>query len=397
MPERHWQKWHRPRRGLLRNPKVQGFYWMVFDHIASSPDDDVRENLVETLAAVSDEFRLLNVDIGKAEAFSHDLDVVVLSVWGDNYAWRPWGNRVLWHLTDLPVRVHFESFMAVGQRGLPVGTDVVFLYGLPNTAWSGGRYWQDGQVAAALRKFVRGGGGLVALQAPSAVADRWAISDLLGVEPAGSIGPAPIRINPSELADVAEEGDELPPGSEGLRLTKTGGRHWISNELPSLIAGLRNTVPVRVAAKDAVLIAARVGAEKEVRMPGAIARELGRGRVVYACGNSPDDAFGRFLRNAIFWAAHRESDAGRLDTDQIGLFAYAYPSKRLLAIHNSHARPVEAVLRCDPAIFGVQSDRGLTLREVVLGTKRRATGADLAGGVKLAVPPNAVGLWRVIE
>lgn len=397
MPARHWQKWRRPRRGLLRNPKVQGIYWMVFDHIASSPDADVRENLVEVLAAINDEFRLLNVDIGKVDAFTHDLDVVVLSVWGDNYAWRPWGNRVLWHLTDLPVRVRFESFLNVAKRGLPEGTDVVFLYGLPNTAWSGGRYWEDGKVATALRKLVSGGGGLVALQAPAAVGDKWLISDLLGVEPAGAIGPAPIRINPSELADVAEEGEELPPGSEGLRFTRSGAEHWLARGLPALIPGLRDTVPVRVSAKDAVLLAARVGAKDKDRTPGAVARELDRGRVVYACGNSSDDTFGRFLRNAIFWSAHREADATRLDVSPIGLFAYAYPSKRLIAIHNSHAESVEAVLRCDPAILGLRRAGPLTLRDAILGAEIRATGTNLAQGVTLAVPPNAVGLWRVGE
>jgi len=397
MPARHWQKWHRPRRGLLRNPKVQGIYWMVFDHIASSPDADVRENLVEVLASINDEFRLLNVDIGKVDAFTHDLDVIVLSVWGDNYAWRPWGNRVLWHLTDLPVRVRFESFLSVAEGGLPEETDVVFLYGRPNTAWSGGRYWADGKVSTALRTFVREGGGLVALQAPSALDGKWIISDLLGVEPAGAIGPAPIRVNPSELADVAEEGEELPPGSEGLRLTKAGAQHWLARSLPTLIPGLRDTAPVRVIAEDAALLATRVGAKDREGTPGAVARSLDRGRVVYACGNSSDDTFGRFLRHAVFWSAHREADADRLDVSPIGLFAYAYPSKRLIAVHNSHAESVEAVLRCDPAIFGRQPTRPVVLRDVVLGTEIQTTGAALADGVKVVPPPNGVGLWRVGE
>ncbi|MBT4823285.1 MAG: hypothetical protein HON70_46715, partial [Lentisphaerae bacterium] len=193
MPAKHWQKWHRPRRGLLRKPNVRGIYWMVFDNIARSPDVDVREDMTETITAINDEFRLLTEDIGDTEAFSHDLDVLVLSVWGDNYAWRPWGNRVLWHLTDLPVRVRFDSYLKVADKGIPEGTDVVFLYGLPNTAWSGGRHWAGGQVAATLEAYVHRGGGLVALQAPGVVGTDWGLSSLLGVALAGEIGPTPIR------------------------------------------------------------------------------------------------------------------------------------------------------------------------------------------------------------
>lgn len=395
MPARHWQKWRRARRGLLRSPKVQGIYWMVFDNIASSPDADVRENMSEILAAINDEFRLLTVDIGDIEAFSHDIDVLVLSAWGDNYAWRPWGNRVLWHLTDLPVRVRFDSYLRVAREGVPETTDVVFLYGLPDTAWSGGDYWADGEVSAALATFVRAGGGLVALQAPGVVEDQWMISDVLGVEVAGNVGPAPIRINPSELADVADEGEELPPGQEGLRLTQAGAGHWLTRDIPRLIPGLRDTVPVRVTATNAVLVAARVGSEDRARTPGVVAREVQNGRVVYCCGNSSDDSFGRFIRNAIFWSAHAEDETDRLAVDRTGLFVYAYPTKRLLAVHNSYPEAVTTQLRCDPKILGLSAGQLCVLRDVVTGVEQQVAGVELVRGTQVTVPPNAVGLWRV--
>jgi len=391
---RMWCKWRDARRALLRQPKVRGLYWMVFDLVAQAPDDDVREDVVETLSGIDDEFRLLTVDIGNVEAFSHDLDVTVLSAWGDNYAWRPWGSPELWHLTHLPVKVRFDSFANVAERGLPGGTDVVFLYGLPGTAWSGGRWWADGKVAAALKEHVKRGGGLTALQAPSALDDAWALSDLLGVRPAGAGAAAPVTINPSELADTADEGVELPPGQEALRLTRAGRDHWLANRVPSGIPGLRDIAPVALEASDATLIAGRVDRKGAVT-PGVIARQVGAGRVVYVCGHSVDPGFARLLRNALFWTAGREADASRLDVDGPGALVYAYPAKRLLAMHNGSAEAIRPTVRCDADIFGLGSASALRLVDVVEGQATEATPAALRQGLTLPAPPNAVSLWRI--
>ena len=395
MPELHWRKWIRPRRGLLRNPNVRGIYWMVFDTVASSPDDDIREHMAEVIAAVNDEFRLVTDTIGPAEAFSHDLDVVVLSAWGANYAWRPWGNRVLWHLTDLPVRVHFLAFADVAAHGLPAGTDVVFLYGMPNTAWSGGRFWNDGRVAAAVREHVRGGGGLVALQAPSAVGEHWAIADLLGVGPASNDSPALLRIDPAEFADSADEGEELREGGGGFLLSDSGREHWLARDVPHQVPNAIDTVAVARSPADSVLLAAHVAPDGK-KAPGVLARETGKGRVVYLCGNSPDYAFTRLLRNAIFWSCRREADAAKLDVSgATELFSYAYPTRALLAVHNGNALHVDATVRCDPRVLGLAHSAPLRLRDVVLGGTVDVTAGQLGEGVTLPVAPYAVGLWHV--
>ena len=395
MPELHWRKWIRPRRGLLRNPKVRGIYWMVFDTIASSPDQDVREHMAEVIGAVNDEFRLVTDTIGPAEAFSHDIDVAVLSAWGENYAWRPWGNRVLWHLTDLPVRVHFLAFAEVAARGLPDGTDVLFLYGMPDTAWSGGHFWADGKVATAVRKHVRAGGGLVALQAPSATGDRWAIADLLGVEPMPDDAPSAPRIDPAELAETADEGEKLRESGGGFLLSVSGRAHWLTQGVPPQVPKAVDTVLVSCSSAESILLAAHV-ARDGARAPGMLAREADAGRVVYVCGNSPDYAFSRLLRNAIFWSCRRETDARRLDVSGgTELFSYAYPAKQLLVVHNGNPEQVEATVRCDPSILGQQADTPLRVRDIVLGSTTDVTGRQLGEGVALPVAPHAIGLWHI--
>jgi len=197
------------------------------------------------------------------------------------------------------------------------------------------------------------------------------------------------------LADVADEGEDLPPGQEGLRQTRAGATHWLGQGLPSVLPGLRDSVPVRVVAVDVVTLAARVGSDDYGRTPGAVAREAGAGRVVYCCGYSSDDAFSRLIRNAIFWAANAESEADRLAVDRNGLFVYAYPSKSLLAVHNGHPEAVTTRLQCDLAIFGIPAGKPCVLRDVVTGVEHRVSGPELARGTEVTVPPNAVGLWRV--
>lgn len=396
-PARHWQKWLAPRQALLRKPKVQGLYWMVFDTVANAPEACVRDDLVETLAAVSDEFRLTNQMVGGATAFAHNINVVVLSAWGSNYAWRPWGSRVLWHLADLPLEVSFESFQNVAAAGLPEACDVLFLYGMPDTAWSGGHFWADGRVAAAVRQHVQRGGGLVALQAPSAWDGDLVLHDLLGVRLAGEQDKATVRIDSAELADTADDGEQLPKGEQELCVTKSGQDHWIAAKGASRIAGLHDVSSVKLEADDATLLAVHRDSAGTLGV-GAVARRVGRGRVVYVAGISVQQAFSRLLRNALFWAAAEEQNAGRLEiaAAQEGLSVQAYPDRRILAVDNTSAGAVQAAVRCDPALFTLTDTSEIRLADAVSGCEVCISGTALrTRGAELPAAPHSVTFWHV--
>ncbi len=390
MGRHHRDRWLAARRGLLANPTVTGLYWVTFESLAGAAGSAVADDVIETIADVSDEFRLLNLELAGAEPFRHELDLVVLHAWGDNYAWRPWGSPILWHLTDLPVRIRFLSFAEVQRDGLPAETDALLLYGLPDTAWSGGTWWRDGKVAAAVQALVARGGGVVALQAPSALDGAWRLSDLLGVRPVGEQAAATTTIEPAELADVAGGEAEAATAGAALQVIRTGRNHPLWRGLPTRLAGLTDTV--RVAA-DADVVAALDDGQGHLT-PGLVARQVGRGRVVWLAGYARGDDFSRLLRHALFWAAGREADEVRLEVDGDGLFVYAYPSRRLLVVHNDQAQTRSATVRCDPAIVGL-SAATLTLTELVTGETRTVTVADLRAGTPLPVAPHAMALWRV--
>ncbi len=376
-PVRFRRRWRSVRPALLRKPVVRGLYWMVFDNVAFSPAAAVRTDMIETLTNISDEFRLIAATLGGARPYRHDLTVTILRSWGTNYAWRPWGSPVLRPFTALPVQVRFASFQEVGERGVPAGTDVIYLYGLPNTAWSGGSWWADGRVAGALERFVRKGGGLIAAQAPSATGKRqWALSALLGVEPV-----------PGPWGAVPAGASLAPPG---------GRRHWLVRDVdprtPQPVSA-GEVVRVRVVASGVAPEAIWRDAENR-EWPGLVARDVGRGRTLYACVPLQS----ALLERALLWAGKREQDAERLGATPTGVRVFAYPGRKALAVDNGvgpSPRAVRSVVRCDPGIFGFRDADTVILNDVIRGQPRALTGERMRHGFPMDLPPGAFVLFEV--
>ncbi|MFW6156528.1 MAG: 1,3-beta-galactosyl-N-acetylhexosamine phosphorylase N-terminal domain-containing protein, partial [Armatimonadota bacterium] len=194
-------KWRRARRGLLMQP-AEGLYWMPMPAATGLSDEPIREDLVETIAQISDEFRLIADELGRVRAWEGALNLYVAHAWGAQYSWRPWNHQVLRHLTDLPIRVRFINFREIIDAGVPADAHCLFLYGAPGTAWSGGPAWEDERLAAAVEQFVRAGGGLVGLQGPSALDDGWALADTFGVDGTGTVAEGEIAADYSGDAPV---------------------------------------------------------------------------------------------------------------------------------------------------------------------------------------------------
>ncbi len=381
-------KWQRARRGLLMQPP-SGLYWMPMPNVTSLADEALREDVVEEIAQISDEFRLMAGQLGGTRAWEGGLNLYVVHSWGRQYSWRPWGDRVLWHLTDLPVRVRFISFRDLLEAGVPDDADCLLLYGRPGTAWSGGYIWEDQRLAAAIRAFVHGGGGLIGLQAPSALEERWALADVFGVTGADDFeaqGPG-VAYSGDEWIDEAALAQARDQGSAALALaTAVPGL-----EQPPVIAGMQATVTARSVTDDLTVAYALVS-DDGVLAPGMTVREVGQGRVVWLAGWSAEYGFSRLLRSAIFWAVGREAEAGVLDvTGGDDLFVYAYPDTRAVALLNAGDEVVEATVRCDRRILGVATDAVVT--DVVTG-ETLGTAAQLAEGLTVIAIPHCVRLLQ---
>ncbi len=383
-------KWGRTRRGMLMQP-AQGLYWMPMPNASGLSDASIREDLVETLGQIDDEFRLIAGELGRVRAWEGAANVYVVHSWGKQYSWRPWGDQVLWHLTDLPVRVRFVSFSEIIDGGVPADAHCLFLYGLPGTAWSGGPAWEDERLPHLIKEFVLDGGGLVALQGPSALDDRWALASVLGMTGTGTADEATGAADYS--GDIAIPDEALSAAREAGGAALARVREVPGLEIAPAIPGMAVNVGAVPVAEDVTVACALVAGETVT--PGLAVRDYGEGRVAWITGRSPEYAFSRLVRSAIFWAAHREAEGARLDaTGADGLFVWAYPERDIIALLSTGQEPSEATVRCDPAILGVAADAPVT--DVVTG-ETLGTAADLARGLTVPAVPNCVRLLRVGE
>ena len=383
-------KWGRCRRGLLMQP-AEGLYWMPMPAATGLSDEAIREDVVETLAQIDDEFRLIAGQLGRERAWEGALNVYVVHSWGTQYSWRPWNDQVLRHLTDLPVRVRFISFRDVIDRGVPADADCLFLYGMPGTAWSGGYIWQDASLAQCIEQFVRDGGGLVGLQAPSALDDGWALASVFGVDGTGAVGEAAAGADYSGDVAIPEEALAAAREAGGASLARVADVPGL--ETAPTIAGMGEVAGARPIADDVTIAAMLVDGDQTA--PGMTVREVGEGRAVWITGRSPQYAFSRLVRSAIYWAAQKEAQADRLDVSGgEGLFVWAYPGADMIALLSTSNDSAEATVRCAPAILGVTGDARVT--DVVTG-EALGSAADLADGITLTAVPNCVRLLRVEE
>ncbi len=382
-------QWGRTRRGLLMQPPM-GLYWMPMPGVTDLSDEAMRDDMVEEIAQISDEFRLMAGELGGVRAWEGALNLYVVHSWGRQYSWRPWHDHRLRHLTDLPVRVRFIGFREVIEAGVPDDAHCLFLYGMPGSAWSGGYIWEDARLADAVREFVRAGGGVVGLQGPSALDDGWALADVFGVDGTGAteVAEAGAAYSGDEWLD--EDALAAAREEEGAALVRAAGVQAV--EIPPTIPGMVETVGARPVAEDVRVACALV--DGETVSPGMTVREVGEGRAAWIAGRSDEYAFSRLVRSAIFWAAGREGEAGRLDvTGGDDLFVYAYPDARTIALLSTGDEAVEATVRCDPVILELPILAPMPVIDVATG-ERLGTVAQLADGLTVTAIPHCVRLLR---
>jgi 1,3-beta-galactosyl-N-acetylhexosamine phosphorylase len=153
--------------------------------------------------SLCEEFRGIRACAKQGPSWKAPVKVAVLNAWGPLRAWinsfgvpqkflekrvdviAVAGTNLLECLAGLPVEVTWLSFEQLAKEGVPADVDVIINDGDAGTAWSGGDWWAQPEIAAALRRFVAEGGGFLGCRGPSACPRQgsfFQLHDVMGVE-----------------------------------------------------------------------------------------------------------------------------------------------------------------------------------------------------------------------
>ncbi len=195
--EESLSNWLKIRRAMLRQPVDRIGYGGYLSLATKFPD------FVDHVRGICEEFRELHERTRGSQSWKGPVKVAILNAWGKRRAWinsfgipqkflikRPdviqvAGTNLLECLAGLPVEVEWLSLAEIEQSGVPGDISVIINDGDADTAWSGGHWWINPKVAAAVRAFVDSGGGLIGCRAPTAHFHEgrfFQLSDVFGVE-----------------------------------------------------------------------------------------------------------------------------------------------------------------------------------------------------------------------
>jgi len=378
-PARDFLSWWREAKRALLFKMIDGLYWMPFEAVPAMSDAAMREDVLDSIKNINDDFLFMHGRLHGRQVFTHDLTLYVVNAWGKVYSWHPWPNRrglpvFLENLTDLPIRVKFISLREIA-KGIPQDADVLLNYGTPGSSWNGGYMWALPGVVENVRKFVADGGGFIGVGAPSHFEKGgrvWQLRDVLGVECAG----------------------EEPAVTEA-HMTDAGKDHWIARSLPGRLEFHGGWTPRPVAGDLQRLFAAGDGGADK---PAVCVRNIGKGRACYIGGYATTPEYYRLVRRAVFWCAGRERDLDRLCSNTPGVFTYLYPGIKTLVVYNSNDNRTKAEVKFDVSLLGLNGGARLVLRDAVSSkVVFSGTGSRLREGFELSLAPGAAAFLEARE
>ncbi|MBN1558188.1 MAG: hypothetical protein JW951_08585 [Lentisphaerae bacterium] len=373
---------------------------------------------------IFEDFQTVYDRVHGREAFTHeDFNVVVLSAWGRMRSWRIFDHYLSQmafnrHLVDLPVKIRWLSFNEVIETGIPDNTALVILNGEPDTAWGGGRYWRDETLVAAVRRYVRDGGGLLAVGAPTLVDGEFALADVLGVRYTGAPNEACAEAlwSPTRWAEGHRRPDDYPVGGVMPLAKIRPNLYTLPPELQGRFddQGAAWTIrfPATVVTNGAAVLAFEdfedVGdggeayrfryflgrAFKQTRT-GVFINAYGRGRSVLigGWGNTPD--YRSLLKPLLFYAAGRTEALDRLNSGDPQVAVYYYPAARRLIAYNHAARRKTTAVLFDPALAGIGSGAvRLTAMDDAVASIEQDT-AGLRRGFPVTLEAGQAAYWTV--
>ena len=324
--------WLTARRAILRKPIDRIGYGGYLKLACQFPE------FLDYVESVCNEFRQLyqNIQGGRPVCLKR---VAVLNCWGKA---RSWGCHMVHHalyqkenysyagvieaLSGAPFDVSFISFEDIGkQPDLLNSLDVLICVGDGDTAHTGGRWWENAQVASAIRGFVLRGGGFIGVGEPSGhqyQGHYFQLASVLGVEKETGFTLGYGKFNQQEhpdhfLLEDASEPVNFGEGKKGVYALE--GTHVL----------IKRDGDVQLSVNDA-----------------------GRGRAVYVSGlpYSPHNA--RLLHRAGMWASHAEEELRRWFSENPAVDVHAYEgSRKYCVVNNSAEAQSTTVYRGDGSSF----------------------------------------------
>ena len=330
--------WLTARRAILRKPIDRIGYGGYLKLALQFPD------FIDYVQTVCDEFRELYDNIKGTTPYCVKR-VAVLNCWG---RMRAWGCHMVHHalyykqnysyagvieaLSGAPFDVQFISFADIkADPAVLEGVDVLINVGDADTAHTGGAWWEDPEVAAAVKGFVHRGGGLIGVGEPGGhpYQGRFLqLAGVLGVEKETGFTLNYDKYNWTEhrdhfiLADCPGHDMDFGEGKKGI-----------------------------YALEGAEVLIQR---EKEVQLA---ANDYGHGRAVYISGLPYSFANSRALYRAILWAAHDEADLYRWFSSNYNVEVHAYVKNNKYCVVNNTYQPQDTtVWRGDGSSFDLHLD-----------------------------------------
>ena len=324
--------WLTARRAILRKPIDRIGYGGYLKLACQFPE------FLDYVESVCNEFRQLyqNIQGGRPVCLKR---VAVLNCWGKA---RSWGCHMVHHalyqkenysyagvieaLSGAPFDVSFISFEDIGkQPDLLNRLDVLICVGDGDTAHTGGRWWENAQVASAIRGFVLQGGGFIGVGEPSGhqyQGHYFQLASVLGVEKETGFTLGYGKFNQQEHPDhfLLEDASEPVNFGEG----KKG-------------------------------VYALEGTQVLIKRDGDVqlsVNDAGKGRAVYVSGlpYSPHNA--RLLHRAVMWASHAEEELRRWFSENPAVDVHAYEgSRKYCVVNNSAEAQSTTVYRGDGSSF----------------------------------------------
>ena len=324
--------WLTARRAILRKPIDRIGYGGYLKLACQFPE------FLDYVESVCNEFRQLyqNIQGGRPVCLKR---VAVLNCWGKA---RSWGCHMVHHalyqkenysyagvieaLSGAPFDVSFISFEDIGkQPDLLNRLDVLICVGDGDTAHTGGRWWENAQVASAIRGFVLQGGGFIGVGEPSGhqyQGHYFQLASVLGVEKETGFTLGYGKFNQQEhpdhfLLEDASEPVNFGEGKKGVYALE--GTHVL----------IKRDGDVQLSVNDA-----------------------GRGRAAYVSGlpYSPHNA--RLLHRAVMWASHAEEELRRWFSETPAVDVHAYEgSRKYCVVNNSAEAQSTTVYRGDGSSF----------------------------------------------
>ena len=318
------ENWVTARRAILRKPIDRIGYGGYLKLALDFPE------FVDYVESVCNEFRELYENIKGTTPYCVKR-VAVLNCWGKM---RAWGCHMVHHalyykqnysysgviemLSGAPFDVKFISFEDIKNDPKLLETvDVIINVGDADTAHTGGIWWEDPEISAAIRRFVWNGGGFIGVGEPSGHPYQGHILQLasvLGVEEENGFTLNYDKYNWEEHPNhfILQDADQTIDFGEGKKN----------------IYALEGTEVL-------------VQRNKEVQMA---AHDFGKGRAVYISGVPYSFANSRTLYRAILWSAHSEDELHTWFSSNYNVEVHAYVKNGKYCVVNNTYEPQDTTV-----------------------------------------------------